>query len=626
MASGSSTTRGAIIFRTAAEVVQLIEHLLRQRAIVNLDPDLREETEFLLELIPPKGVKKHSTTVVVHQSTDHGAVLGVPREYAAELILLRRLQGFAGRQPSATPAADIMENRLFIKKLQPGEMPSQIEWSAGAEEPAVAAEAPTVAAEAPTVAAEEPAVAVDAPTVAAEEPAVAAEAPTVAAEEPAVAVEAPTVAAEEPAVAAEEPTVAAEEPTVAAEEPAVAAEEPATEPESRERGRRREKRGRAPGEKKKPSMQGTIRLLEDPTELYFPGDWKKFSDVPAKGLSTVNLLAYLADQPKAGILQVVTAEAKYNFYMDGGQIVAMKEKALVKTEKRRAVPGARTKMLDDVLRLKDAAFNYTEYNRLPIRQSGGGVSLMKYMTAYLTKLLKPMYHSDLEGLLDPLWGFYVSVPEEMTYMVEALKVSGKEKHILEHVLTGENTLKMCYARSVLGDSGMSRFIVRFGLLGLLEFTGAPVFTSTSRAPEDILKDVLSKMNRQNAFEHLHVHWSAHETEITKAFETQRKAYGVDSKIRKASSECNQIAESIWDQVEESYKKLRTAQSRSNIRDESYGPMKQKAAASLIHKQAHLAVIRGQFELAILLFENAVDLHRYPEYERDLAKYRGGKRS
>ena len=584
MASGSSTTRGAIIFRTAAEVVQLIEHLLRQRAIVNLDPDLREETEFLLELIPPKGVKKHSTTVVVHQSTDHGAVLGVPREYAAELILLRRLQGFAGRQPSATPAADIMENRLFIKKLQPGEMPSQIEWSAGAEEPAVAAEAPTVAAEAPTV------------------------------------------AAEEPAVAAEEPTVAAEEPTVAAEEPAVAAEEPATEPESRERGRRREKRGRAPGEKKKPSMQGTIRLLEDPTELYFPGDWKKFSDVPAKGLSTVNLLAYLADQPKAGILQVVTAEAKYNFYMDGGQIVAMKEKALVKTEKRRAVPGARTKMLDDVLRLKDAAFNYTEYNRLPIRQSGGGVSLMKYMTAYLTKLLKPMYHSDLEGLLDPLWGFYVSVPEEMTYMVEALKVSGKEKHILEHVLTGENTLKMCYARSVLGDSGMSRFIVRFGLLGLLEFTGAPVFTSTSRAPEDILKDVLSKMNRQNAFEHLHVHWSAHETEITKAFETQRKAYGVDSKIRKASSECNQIAESIWDQVEESYKKLRTAQSRSNIRDESYGPMKQKAAASLIHKQAHLAVIRGQFELAILLFENAVDLHRYPEYERDLAKYRGGKRS
>ena len=120
---------------------------------------------------------------------------------------------------------------------------------------------------------------------------------------------------------------------------------------------------------------------------------------------------------------------------------------------------------------------------------------------------------------------------------------------------------------------------------------------------------------------MNLHWTSHPDEIQPAYEKMVQFYGPYSSIRKLSPAITELADQIFELMNESYRTLSSLSTRRKYKEDLLGNTKMEFGLDFLIKQANLAFFRGNIELAKRLVEAAIDCRPKDEYYSLLNKFK-----
>lgn len=272
-----------------------------------------------------------------------------------------------------------------------------------------------------------------------------------------------------------------------------------------------------------------------------------------------------------------------------------------------AIRTTKQSCLERLLSVRSATFELTAMQRPPKAADPVAIDLNLFMVRYIREKTRTAYLVEFEPHLNPYMGRYPLKTDRLTPAILGVAFTEKERKTLTEVADGSITLKDVFALSLLGRVGTARLFLIAGLLGFIEYRMTPLPKGGIEVLEEELRRTLERMQADDHFTRLGIHWTTHPSKIEPAFQRMKERWGPEASVRKQSEKAAQLSEKIYALILESYEVLKQQDSRRAYRANLLGQAKLEFGTEFLYKQAHLARFRGELDKAREIIESAIDI-------------------
>ena len=288
-----------------------------------------------------------------------------------------------------------------------------------------------------------------------------------------------------------------------------------------------------------------------------------------------------------------------------------------------AIREVKQRVLDQLLAAGEMRYEWTE--GAPPRHRADPVTFDITLTLMnlLRERMRASYSQDLDPLLAPWLQRFPIKSAILTPPVASTCLDDKERRVIDQLADGSNSLRDVFTMSLLTRTMTARMIVACTFLGLVEYHEKATPKGGPDVVEAEVRKTLERMQGEDYFDRLAIHWTAHPSEIMPAYRKMLDRWGPASIVRNASPAAAELCDRIVDLVEEAAKTLVDPQLRGRYRRATYGEQKVAFSAEFLYKQAHMAIFRNEMTNAIALLEAAIDCYPHALFLRVLEKVKGG---
>lgn len=287
-----------------------------------------------------------------------------------------------------------------------------------------------------------------------------------------------------------------------------------------------------------------------------------------------------------------------------------------------AIRTAKQGALERLMAVPGADWEFAPTDRAPRSSDPVAIDLNLFVVRYVRERTRTAYLAELEPFIAPLMGRYPVKTDRLTPAVSGVAFTDKERKTLLEVADGSITLKEVFSLSLLGRNGTARLFLMAGLLGFVEYRMSPLPKGGIEVFEAELKKTLERVQSEDHFTRLGIHWTSHPSKIEPAFRRMVERWGPGSTARRQSERSAQLVEAIFSQMVESFGVLSDRERRRAYRTRLLGQGKIEFGTEFLFKQAHLARFRGEIDKAREIIESAIDILPKPEFE-ELRRGLGG---
>lgn len=280
-----------------------------------------------------------------------------------------------------------------------------------------------------------------------------------------------------------------------------------------------------------------------------------------------------------------------------------------------AIRSTKQGALERLMSLPTASFAFTRTDRAPRSSDPVAIDLNLFVIRFIRERTRTAHLVDIEPLLAPLMGRFPIKTDRLTPAIAGVGFTDKERKTLTEVADGSITLKEVFSLSLLGRVGTARLFLTAGMLGFVEYRMSPLPKGGIEVFEAELKKTLERVQSEDYFTRLGIHWTTHPSKIEPAFRRMEEKYGPLSSNRRQSERSAQLAAAIHALMEESFRVLSDRDQRRSYRAKLLGHSKLEFGTEFLYKQALLARFRGELDKAREIIESAMDILPKPEFEK-----------
>lgn len=287
-----------------------------------------------------------------------------------------------------------------------------------------------------------------------------------------------------------------------------------------------------------------------------------------------------------------------------------------------AIRTAKQGALERVMAIPRAAWELIRTDRAPRSSDPVAIDLNLFVVRHVRERTRTAYLAELEPFLAPLMGRYPVKTDRLTPAISGVAFTDKERKTLLEVADGSITLKEVFSLSLLGRNGTARLFLIADLLGFVEYRISPLPKGGIEVFEAELKQTLERVQSEDHFTRLGIHWTTHPSKIEPAFRRMVERWGPGSTARRQSERSAQLAEAIFARMTESFQVLSDRDRRRAYRASLLGQAKLEFGTEFLFKQAHLARFRGEVDKAREIIESALDIlpkQEFEEFRRGLGR-------
>lgn len=270
--------------------------------------------------------------------------------------------------------------------------------------------------------------------------------------------------------------------------------------------------------------------------------------------------------------------------------------------------------LERVVSMPAASFEFARSDRAPRSSDPVAIDLNVFLVRFVRERTRTAHLAELEPYLAALMGRYPLKTGRLTPAISGVALTDKERKTLLEVADGSITLKEVFALSLLGRVGTARLFLIAGLLGFVEYRMSPLPKGGIEVFEAELKKTLERVQSEDHFTRLGIHWTSHPSRIEPAFRKMVERFGPGAAARRQSERSAQLVEAIFARMTESFDVLRDRERRRAYRTSLLGQAKLEFGTEFLFKQAHLARFRGEMDKAREIIESALDILPKQEYQ------------
>lgn len=284
----------------------------------------------------------------------------------------------------------------------------------------------------------------------------------------------------------------------------------------------------------------------------------------------------------------------------------------------------RKDILNEVVGIKSGEAELDTSSRLNISKDPIKIDILQYVNDYIYTILKKLYYRDLGSIFDEFMGMYPTVSKSMSNVLMNNLLTDDEKKTLE-VMDGSITLKDYFAMTKLSKHAAARMLVRLLFLNFMQFAKKTGSDASIKKKEEELTDLVAKFSRSDYFDRLGVHWTAHKSEIEKAFQKRVKNWGPDADLRKVSEKVSELCVKLFKYTQDAYQVLSDTEKRKEYRKQNVEKRKLIDGADFLYQQAQISLFRGDINAAKRLIESSLDIDERPIYRKFYKKIGGSNK-
>lgn len=285
---------------------------------------------------------------------------------------------------------------------------------------------------------------------------------------------------------------------------------------------------------------------------------------------------------------------------------------------------ARKGVLDDIVSIRSGEAVLDPSARLDTSKDPIKIDVLQYVNDHVYAMLKKHYYRDLASNFDKFFGMYPIVSGSMSEDNRNKLLTDDEKKSVEN-MDGSITLKDYFAMTNLSKHDAARLLTRLLLLNFMKFEKNPTTDASIRKREEGLERFLARFSMDDQFTRLGVHWTAHTSDIEKAFQKRIRDWGPDSDIRKISEKTSKLCEQLFKFSQDAYEILADTEQRQEYRNRIIERRKRIDGADFLYQQAQISLFRGDTEDARRLIESSLDIVEKPLYRKFYNELGGGQR-
>lgn len=274
--------------------------------------------------------------------------------------------------------------------------------------------------------------------------------------------------------------------------------------------------------------------------------------------------------------------------------------------------------LMDIHTLKGGEF---ELHSEPIKRRTG-IPFGSLVIPWFETGLKLVSPEEVNRVLQDYWYKFPIISDTAPWNLGSLDLEKRAHRFLEVSLVGTMNLDHIRKTSPLGSNNTKRLLVALKAIGLYNINDSPVVLESDETPEDRLYRELKRMNKQNMFEQLGVHWSAHPNGYPKALQRIKEEFGPKSKWIKYHPETKAQCDKIIELADKAAQYLKVASQRRTYREKYIAPFQMESSAFLLYKQAELMYFRKQIRECKETLEMCMEMDPKPIYRTLLQKVGG----
>lgn len=264
-------------------------------------------------------------------------------------------------------------------------------------------------------------------------------------------------------------------------------------------------------------------------------------------------------------------------------------------------------MLDKLFEMPEAAFLWQEGSRAIQASDPVTIDLNLFLVKLARERSRTAYFSELEPFLGSYMGRYPLKSKKLTPAIAGVALTDKERRVVEEIGDGSITLKEVISLSLLSRNMTARLFFFCAMLGFVEFRKIPLPKGGVEALEEELQAALQRMDAEDHFTRLEIHWTSHPKKLDAAYQKMEQRYGVKNKARRQSQQAAELSDQILNLMRESLDVLTDQESRRAYRREIMDETKLTFGTDFLFKQAHLAKFRGELGKAKEIIESAIDV-------------------
>jgi hypothetical protein len=305
-----------------------------------------------------------------------------------------------------------------------------------------------------------------------------------------------------------------------------------------------------------------------------------------------------------------------------------------------------TQSLREQSRLKlDSAFSWTQgtfrwlaWDSPPTKADLVLVNGLGAVGRHIKHLFEQTTSADMEQLLENCMSRRIFVTDDFERLAPKLALNQKELRFVEVHIDGRQNFAEALKGSPLGRLASMRLLAQglaMEIFALERSTSGSVVrkaparsvtdTSGVRALKQRLEADLDRLKKQNHFEILGVHWTAHHRTYRAAYTQAAQQYDIKTApLKDAPDDVKALARTLASKLDESFKFLSESANRAGYRKKLYDQTERGFTADMLVKQGEVMVMRGDRMGSIEAFETAVELSPTDRNKNLLARARAGR--
>lgn len=199
----------------------------------------------------------------------------------------------------------------------------------------------------------------------------------------------------------------------------------------------------------------------------------------------------------------------------------------------------------------------------------------------------------------------IKMREDTAVDINELGLSTKQRRFVEVGLADKRQIADLLLVSPMGQSDSLAMLAALDDIGLLEKEQVTEWTKQRTRQRNQLELMMLKIEREDHFDVLGLHWSAYGDEVEQAYQNAIKDY---SEENFGALEVGPDIQKIRARLEQAYQLLKDGVSRRRYRREQISDFKVRSSIDMFRKQAESAQMRRELESAIDFNRRVLELN------------------
>jgi hypothetical protein len=249
----------------------------------------------------------------------------------------------------------------------------------------------------------------------------------------------------------------------------------------------------------------------------------------------------------------------------------------------------------------------TTLERLPQRSLALPVFLWSLLYRHVLESFTQRSAAELDALREASRGMSIRRVDPLPCDVSQLELSAKHSRLLTVLLEEVRTEPEIVSMSQMGRTEVAAVLLTLKALGLTDEYIPDTARQHRTRQLDALTTVQARLNTQNFFEALGLHWSAYDEEIEAAYKAMRAQYDPQSGEFSHISEARDMLAEVSSHLDRAYSELRLRHKRTAYRSQVVDAFKIRSSIEMLEKQIDMAKIRRDIDDAIVYCKRVLEL-------------------